>query len=138
MTPSKLIQTIAALFVGLVVFGAPSLAHATPVLQVYMEGSTYNTDTESWEFTSGDGTADVQILVKLNDGQTLSDVTLYVAYDSSNAGANVTLTDEGGSAVSSTSGTGTPDALSSHGIYNGGVSYVAFDLGGITETKDSV
>lgn len=138
MTPSKLIHTLAALFAGLIVLGAPTLAHATPVLQVYMEGSSYNTDTESWELTSTDGTANVQVLVTLDEGETLSDVVLYVAFDSANTGASVSLIDEGGASVSSTTGTGTPSSLSSHGIYGSDSTYVAFDLGDFTVTTDVV
>ena len=121
---------IQLMLLALALVAAPSVAHATPVLQVYIEGATYNTETETWDFESTDGTAEIVILAALDPGETLSDVNLVVAYGSENTGAELSLMADGGTELASTSGSdSTPDGLSAHGIYGAGTSYVEFSLG---------
>src|SRR5687768_17379101 len=75
--------TLAAVWVA-----APSTALAVPVLQIYVEGATYDSTSETWVLdttgTGDGGTARVWVIGNVDGagGQgTISDVTLVVSYD---------------------------------------------------------
>lgn len=135
-TSGRLLRSI---LIAAIVLVIPALAHATPVLQVWMPGATYNDATESWDFTPADGTAIVVVMAALPAGEALTDVTLAVAYDSSNQNPNITLLDDMTAPVSGISGSGgVPAGLSPHGVYGAGTSYVLFDLGSFTGDGDVI
>lgn len=72
---------------GLTLFAAivlhASTAHAIPVLQLYVEGASYDTVTETWEITpvNGSGGGVFRLWVIGNTTQTINDVRLAAAYD---------------------------------------------------------
>jgi hypothetical protein len=119
-------------------------AQAVPILQLYVEGAEYNTETESWDFTSEDGTANVWVIANTGSPSskgTVFDVNLVVAYDAQNTEAAVSLlgSDPVGDPLS---GTGTSPTvqdgsqLPAHGVYGEDTTWQQFSLGNFEETSD--
>ena len=104
-----------------VVMLAASAAHAVPILQLYMPGSTYNVDTESWLSLDNPFTLEVLGASKNGSITLIDDPTLHIAVppDWWENGTTVTLTGPGyesGLTISDWD-FGQPDGLSPHGIY---------------------
>jgi hypothetical protein len=85
----------AALFVAL----AAGKAHAIPILQLYVEGATYNTTTESWDYTApGSSTGESFRIWTIGNisGQggkgPIDDVKLSAVYDIAVGDITITLT----------------------------------------------
>ena len=135
-------------------------AHATPILQLYIEGATYNPATESWEATPLNSSSGVPFplwAIGNVDGPggkgSISDVRLSVAYDAVDEAPTILLTPGttggfgGFTDPSIPTGTGTllqivtdgsapilgiDDALPSHGVYGPGTHWQEFSLGDFT------
>jgi hypothetical protein len=80
MKRALLIVAVATLSV--VVSMSARVAWAIPVLQIYIEGATYNDDTDSWELTT-DGTDPLRVWVIGNVGAvgTIEDVRFAASFD---------------------------------------------------------
>ena len=129
----------------------PSAALALPELQLYLEGGSYNTLTESWEL-SGVDTARLWVIGDVGAKGNLYNVMLYAAYAEQTGAVTITLnptttggyggfvdpsTPVGVGGLSTETETGTtPPKLSGHGIYGAGVAWSGFELGNFT-LKDS-
>lgn len=105
----------------IIVTMAASTAYAVPILQTYIPGATYNDQTESW--LSLDIPFTLQVLGSSKNGSVtfIDDPMLHIAVPNDwwEPGTTVTLTGpgyEGGLTISDWV-FGTPDGLSSHGIY---------------------
>ena len=123
----------------------PGPARADPSLQLYIEGSTYNTASSTWVITG----ASAKLWVIAQGGAT--DVRIYIASPTGSGltetvtptriGTSGTYTTPGGSTAFSDSGlaaspmlgaTGvgtTPNGLDPHGVYGPGTSWQEFKLG---------
>ncbi len=81
------------------------VADAVPILQIYLEGGTYNTTTQSWELTppgsSGGAPFRLWTIGNVAAKGTIFDVRLAVAYSAADTDLQVTLTPSqiGGSGV---------------------------------------
>ena len=154
-TVKKLLKIfLIGLFVNLLVW---SQAMAIPILQLYIEGSTYDESTETWQADSANFT--LWVIGDVSKFGDINDVMLSVAYDSSETGT-VTLTpttaDTGylpvggvdtslpvtpaflssGNDNAPLMGNGSP--LPSHGIYGSGVSWTSYSLGDLTLTDSLI
>ncbi len=107
--------------VALMVFLMTGAAHAVPALQLYIPGSTYDYDTETW--VSTDTSSPLQVLGASRPNQSvIDDLYLHVAIpqDQWSVGATATLSGPGyesGVTISDWD-FGTPDGISQHGIYD--------------------
>ena len=153
-------------FVDICALGALSMvilstqAHATPMLQLYIEGATYNPVTESWEATPPNSSsgAPFQLWAIGNVGGpggkgSIFDVRLSVAYDAVKVAPTILLTPGttggfgGFTDPSIPTGTGTllqtvtdgsvpilgnGKPLPSHGIFGSGTHWQEFSLGDFT------
>ena len=145
---------------------APSSAKAVPVLQLYVEGATYDSGTDTWVLdTSGSGsggTARVWVIGNVDgDGGkgAISDVNLIVSYDEQPSSPNIALTPSttgglGGYTDPSTpTGTGTyvqtvsdgssptlgdGSSLPAHGVFGEGTEWQQFALGDFTLTDSPI
>lgn len=107
--------------------------HATPILQLYLEGGTYNTTTESWEASGA-------LTLWAIAAEPVYDVRLSVAYSSEfdpaitvgDAPWLQTVTDGSAPLL----GGGAP--LPSHGIYGDGTSWQEFSLGDMLGDGDPI
>jgi hypothetical protein len=140
---------VAVLAVALLAMGRP--AYAIPALQVYIEGSTYDTATDTWVIGSSDFT--LWVLGDIGSYGTISDVKLAAAYSTGESGS-ISLTPTTASGITdpstpsvptlSGSGTGTApltgdgDPLPSHGIYGAGTSWFEFLLGDFSLTDSPI
>ena len=66
-------------------------AHATPLLQTYMEGAVYDTTTESWVVDATGGSATLWVIGNVNGpggakGDSITDIKVSTVYDSAFAG----------------------------------------------------
>jgi hypothetical protein len=136
-----------SLLAALSIVGFAGFAQAEPILQLYVEGATYNTSTESWDITSESGTVNVWVIANTDAGGsqgTVYDVNLTVAYDSSDTDAAVSYDgdeqfDQVGTAVTGTSPVlQDGSSMPSHGIYGAGTSYQQFSLGDFDETTSPI
>jgi hypothetical protein len=121
---------------------------AEPALQLYVEGSTYNTSTETWTINSTIGDA-IRLWV-IGNNTNPSNVHLYLASPTADGltftiqadriGGTGAYTTSGGLSPFSDSGlpaapilgptgTGTPTGLPSHGVYGPGVTWHEVLLG---------
>ena len=124
----------------------PQLARAEPILQLYVEGATYDAGTESWTIDTDSFT--LWVIGNTAKKGTIEDVKLTFAYDSSETlGVTITPTttgDLGGFSDPSTPGSptfsqtvtdgsvpklGDGSDLPEHGIYGAGTSWTEFLLG---------
>lgn len=132
-----------------------SAGRAEPILQLYIEGATYDSSTETWvaDFSSGD-TLRVWTIGNISAGGgkgTISDVKLSMAYSSSDTPTvsivrsttggyggftdpslahAATLSGSGGSGTTPTLGDGSP--LPEHGAYGPGISWIQYSIGDFT------
>lgn len=144
-------------FIGLLVvlgvMASANLANAVPLLQVYVEGATYDASTETW-VGSGSGPVRLWAIGNVNGSGgkgSILDVHLSVAYDSGDSPTiSVTGSTTGGfGGYTDPSNPGNPTQiggthvgtlpqlsdgsfLPSHGIYGAGTSWVEYDLGDFT------
>jgi hypothetical protein len=141
------------LLIGAVLLLGSSRANAIPILQLYIEGATYDSTSETWVY---EGTGPFTLWTIGNtDGPggkgTISDVKLAVAYPAA-TGVSISLTPSttggyGGFTDPSTPVTpvydktvtdgsqpllGDGSALPSHGIYGVGTDWQEFSLGNFT------
>jgi hypothetical protein len=144
---------------------APSTALAVPVLQIYVEGATYDSTTDTWALdttgTDSGGTARVWVIGNVDgDGGrgAISDTTLIVSYDSQPGTPTIDLTS------STTGGLGgftdpsvatdavhlqtatdgslptfeDGDSLPPHGVFGPGRDWQTFGLGDLTLTDSPI
>jgi hypothetical protein len=157
-------KPLKALFVcSLVVamfFSLSSTAMAIPQLQIYIEGATYDTETEKWvvDASSGD-TITLWVIGNVSGpgGQGgISDVHLVAAYQEDGGSApTIDPTQIGGGSGSydgftddaisgdiqdtqTGSGLPPPDDLAPHGVYGEGTSWTDWSLGDFTDSDDSI
>ena len=144
---TSLRKLITSLVVALsLLFLISGKSHAIPVLQLYIEGSTYDTTTNTWTTNSSDFT--LWVLGDIGSYGTIEDVALVMAHDSSESGT-ITLTPttatpnplhpsdpsvspapvyrNSGIGDQPLMGNGAP--LPGHGIYGAGTSWEAWYLG---------
>jgi hypothetical protein len=132
-------------------------AQAVPKLQLYIDGATYDTATETWVTT--DGTFDLWVIGNVDGpggahGDPILDVRLSAAFVTGDAGS-ITLTPTTTSTVTDPSTPGAPtnngtsadgavpvlsdlSPLATHGIYGAGVSFLEWELGDFTLTDSPV
>ena len=151
----KLIKILLVLpLVG--VLGLSGTAWAIPALQIYIEGGTYNSSTESWEIETA-GPIRIWTIGAIGDYGTIYDVKLAVAYDTGLSPLiflNSTTTGGFGGVLDPLA----PDAatfirtsvdgeipklgggsnLPSHGIYQTGTTFQEFALGDFTLTDSNI
>ena len=134
-----------------------SSAQAVPKLQLYIDGATYDSSTESWVTT--DGTFDLWVIGNVDgpggaNGDPILDVKLAAAFVTGDAGS-ITLTPKTTSTVTDPSTPGAPtyngvsadgavpllsdgSPLATHGIYEPGVSFYEWELGDFSLTDSPV
>lgn len=71
---------------------AMSPAHAVPALQLYLEGSVYDSDTETWVGQAANGVARLWVIGTPGNKGDITDVKLVTAYGSANGANNVGIT----------------------------------------------
>ena len=154
------IKRLASLIIitGLGVFSVVSV-QAVPILQLYLEGATYDDADESWysDYTDGD-TLRIWAIGNV-DGQggkgAISNVRMSIAYDSADSPSfavsssstggyggytDLALTHDATFLQEVTDGSsplltgGTP--IPSHGVYGAGTTWVEYGLGNFTEADD--
>jgi hypothetical protein len=153
-------KPLKALFVCLLAvamfFGLSSKAVAIPELQIYIEGATYDSDTEKWvvDASAGD-TITLWVIGNVNGpgGKgNISNVQLVAAYEEGDSAPTVEptefttpqtydgLTDnQQAGNVSPILGTGdVPEGLSSHGVYGEGTAWTYWELGTFDQTGDTI
>ena len=134
--------------VALLILLLPQVAHAEPILQLYVEGATYNEATESWDLPGDTFTLWVIGNTGAKDSGVIEDVKLAFAYNTGEVlGGTITPTTTGGyggfvdpstaalpvfsQTVTDGStpllGDGSP--LPDHGIYGPGATWTEFLLG---------
>lgn len=137
-------------------------ARAAPILQLYVEGSTYNTEHESWVFTPSNGEPIRLWVIGNVDGPggmgTIVDVKLSVVYEDPGSPVSISLTPGttegyGGVADPSIPGDanyiqtvtdgsapllGDGSALPSHGVYHEGAVWQEFGLGDFDLTDSPI
>jgi hypothetical protein len=139
--------SVLAVFAGVCALGLS--ASAEPVLQLYIEGSTYDPATESWNLMSDGGTARLWVIGYGYDaGQMIQNVRLSAAY-ASGLTPTITLTPGTTGGYANFTDPSTPGAptylqtvtdgsspvlsdgkiLGSHGIYGSGTDWQEFLLG---------
>lgn len=137
----RLILTLA------IVLGIAAPALAIPELQLYIEGSTYDSGSETWVTTSN--AFKLWVIGNITRG-TIDGVKLAVAYNQGESGT-ISLTGTTTSLVTDPSNPGNPSyiqtvtdgsspilgdgsSLPSHGIYGSGTDWMSFSLGNFTLT----
>lgn len=146
----KILQV--ALFMLLASFATRS-AYAIPVLQLYIEGATYDTTTDTWVLESSGGSFKLWAIGDVESYGTISDVKLSAAY-SSNYSPLISLTGTTTTLITDTSAPSSPTAsaevvggapllgdgssLPSHGIYGPDTKWVEFSLGDFTLTDSPI
>jgi len=140
----------------------PAAAQAVPILQLYVEGSTYDTDHESWVFEPNSGDP-IRIWVIGNvDGNggkgTIYDVKLAIAYEDPGTPVTISLASTttggyGGFTDPSTADSATyvqtvtdgsapllgdGSSLPSHGVYQTGWTWQEFALGDFDLTDSPI
>ncbi|MGC1275224.1 MAG: choice-of-anchor N protein [Planctomycetaceae bacterium] len=92
---SKHVAAALAVAVGAIIVAGAKPAHAVPILQLYIEGSTYDQATESWTKTFNPGDTLVVWAIGNVAGPggagTISDVKMAIAYDDMAAGKDLTI-----------------------------------------------
>ena len=133
---------VGALALGILGAGT---ANAVPNLQIYIDGATYDTVSETWVISS----SSFKLWV-VSDGSAIDDVKLTAAFLTSETGSITMTGTTTGSAVftdpsaasnptvefTSADGaipiTGDGSALPAHGIYGAGTSFTQFGLGNMS------
>ncbi len=122
---------------GLLALTIGGVAQAEPILQLYVEGATYDDTTDTWV---GEPGSEVNVWVIANTAGggskgTVFDVNLVIAYDASNTAA--TFGNNGPEQFDLVAtGTGSHSVLAPHGIYDSETAWQQFALGDFTETQD--
>jgi hypothetical protein len=142
--------TIIIIFLSLV----STQAFAIPTLQLYIEGSTYDTASQSWSITTSDPFK-LWIIGDVDKFGTIYNVQLVTAFSSSESGT-ITITpttatppliiDPSSPQSPTQSGTGTDTVpitgdgtqLPPHGIYGTGTSWNTYALGNFTLTDSPI
>jgi len=143
------------LAIALCVILAPQVVKAEPILQLYVEGATYDDGTDSWAIDSD--TFTLWVIGNTGWKGTIEDVKLAFAYDSSETlGVSITSTTTGGlggftdpstPSVATFSKTvtdgsvpliGDGSALPAHGIYGAGTSWTEYALGDFDLTDSPI
>lgn len=119
---------------------AVSAVHASPILQLYLEGGTYNFASESWE-------ASGPLTLWAIAAEPVYDVRLAIAYESE-IGPTITLiptspsTPVPAALQTVTDGSapllGGGEPLPSHGVYGDGTTWQEFSLGDMLGTDDPI
>lgn len=144
---------------------APGSAFALPVLQVYVEGGTYDSTTDTWTLTSAGtgsgGTVRVWVIGNTTGSGSkgaISDVNMVISYDSQSPAPTATLDGSttggfGGVTDPSTAADGTyvqtvtdgssptfsdGTALPAHGVFGSGRDWQEFALGNFTLSDSSI
>ena len=99
-------------------------AHAVPVLQIYIEGATYDTNTETWVVTESE--FDLWVIGNVESQGTIFDVKLVASFFGISGSMTLTPTTTAAitdpstppATILSTSGTGSHTTLPDHGIFN--------------------
>ncbi|MDP2760606.1 MAG: choice-of-anchor N protein [Sideroxyarcus sp.] len=150
---------LALLVAGLMMSLPPALSHATPTLQLYIEGSVYDSSDQSWVIDASDFT--LWVLGNVSSDGTIFDVKLSAAYATSEAGAGSSISisptqaalgilpapgdpspsaalspDSSGDGNAPLLGNGTP--LPSHGVFGPGTSWESWALGDFTLTDSPI
>ncbi len=136
----------------------PALSHATPTLQLYIEGSVYDSSDQSWVIDATDFT--LWVLGNVGSDGTIFDVKLSAAYATSEVGAgSISITptqaalgilpvpgdpstsaalspDSSGDGNAPLFGNGAP--LPSHGVFGPGTSWESWALGDFTLTDSPI
>jgi hypothetical protein len=89
MSRATRLGSAAITLAAVILIAVPQAAYAVPTLQLYIENSTYNTTTETWEFTGND--VRLWVLGDVGHYGTISEVKLTVAFPSTETGT-VSLT----------------------------------------------
>lgn len=145
-----------ALLVTVGLAGMASTALAIPVLQLYIDGATYDSVTETWVITTTDP-FDLWVIGDVDKFGTIYDVKLSAAVSTSEIGGSITLAPTTTSVLTdpSTPSAPTPTAnfpsadgaipqqgdgtsLPPHGIYQDGTSFFEWDLGDFTLTDSPI
>ena len=150
----KFIKTAAAITV-LSVFAFAPAVQAVPVLQIYIDGATYDTATETWVITGTD-VFNIWVIGDIGSVGTIYDVKLSAAVASAESGSiGLTPTTAGNAAITDPSTPGAPtggalstdgaipllgdgSALPTHGIYGPGTSYYEWFLGDFYRVDSNV
>ena len=150
---------------ALAVFMGASAAHGVPALQLYLEGATYDTDTETWVLVPPDSSGDYSFRLWAMGNVSgpgghgpLDDVRLSAAYAASDLTPTIVLTPSttggygGGYDPDAPTGTGTwiqtvtdgslpvlgdGSSLPNHGIFGPGTYWQEFALGDFTGAEDA-
>lgn len=137
-------------------------AQAEPILQLYVEGSTYNTDHESWVFAPNDGDPIRLWVIGNVDGGggkgTIEDVKISIVYDDPGTPVSISLTPSttggyGGFVDPSTPAAPTLNqivddgslpqladgsSIAAHGVYGSGAEWQEFALGDFDLTDSPI
>ena len=156
-----MVRKAVLLTAALCLAGGIGTANAVPVLQIYIEGATYDDASETW-ILEGDGTFRLWVIGDVSSYGTIEDVMLAAAVNSGETGTiTVTgttidgdgsfggITDNsianGGSTLTGTfNGDGEVPVmgdggdLPTHGIYGAGTSFYQFELGDFTLTDSQI
>ncbi len=145
----------ATLLISAFVFFTAGNAFAIPILQLYIDGSTYNSATETWETPSSSFT--LWAIGNVNgpgSKGTITDVFLAAAYDSTETGS-ITLSPTRTTLLSDPSTPSDPSlvgvysdttpvlgdgttSLGAHGIYGSGTDWYKFALGNFNQTDSPI
>ena len=138
------------------ILGIAATAQAIPTLQLYIEGATYDSGSETW--VSGSSDFKLWVLGDVDKFGTISDVMLTTAFNTGEAGTisitpttvtqgqpfSVTDPSTPGTPTLFTSGVGTQPVLSdgsllpSHGIFGAGTIWNQYALGNFTLTDSPI
>jgi|GEM_PF-2760975 len=140
MTNSRVAKLCSFLAAAFLTLGLPAVAHAVPVLQVYVEGAVYDSVNETWTLDTTTTSGNVTITATTqNGGGPVNDVLnvfmVVSALEDTSFGATLT----GGDAnlnLSATSSLGDSPLLTG-GDANNAASYLSFSLGNFTGTADA-
>jgi hypothetical protein len=143
----KSITLILALFLVLL---SATVSSAIPALQIYLEGATYDTTSETWVLNTSSDTFTLWVLGDISHYGSISDVKLAAAVATSElSGGSIALASTTASGITDPStpvgpvfnvisadgavptlGDGSP--LAPHGIYGAGTSFFEWSLGDFT------
>ena len=144
----KKFLVVGALALGIMGAGT---ANAVPNLQIYIDGATYNTVTETWEINSSsfklwvitDGSAvdDVKLTAAFLTGETgnislTGTTTGSAVFTDPSAASNPTLEFTSADGAIPITGDGSP--LPTHGIYGAGTSFTQWGLGNMSGTDAAI
>lgn len=142
------------LLATLLILGRVNTASAIPALQLYIEGSTYNTASDTW--VTENSIFKLWVLGDVGNFGTISNVFLSAAYSTSETGTisfvpttasglpfpgdpstpDAPLFHSSGSGTVPTMGNGSP--LPSHGIYGPGTDWTKYSIGNFTLTDSPI